>query len=111
MFISVQSFKDSKHALLRLLKLYSNIAGLSCRDKTCARDDFVFYSQRLMRILIEKAMSLLPFKVSCKSYVITSLFSLFQWGGGGGNANTNIMQTIANAVTEFLFCKAVTPSN
>ena len=34
------------------------------RDKDCPRDDFVFYSQRLMRILIEKAMSLLPFEVS-----------------------------------------------
>eukprot|EP00794_Sanderia_malayensis_P004873 gene4873-5512_t len=32
------------------------------RDRSCPRDDFVFYSQRLMRILIEKAVSLLPFK-------------------------------------------------
>jgi len=32
------------------------------RDRNADRDDFVFYSKRLMRILIEKAMSLLPFQ-------------------------------------------------
>ena len=32
------------------------------RDSAADRDDFVFYSKRLMRILIEKAMALLPFQ-------------------------------------------------
>lgn len=30
------------------------------RDRTTKRDDFIFYSQRLVRLLIEEAMSLLP---------------------------------------------------
>ena len=34
------------------------------RNEDASRDDFVFYSKRLMRILIEHALSLLPFKVS-----------------------------------------------
>lgn len=34
------------------------------RNEHASRDDFVFYSKRLMRILIEHALSLLPFKVS-----------------------------------------------
>ena len=33
------------------------------RDKTISRDEFIFYSKRLMRLLIEFALSLLPFKV------------------------------------------------
>ncbi|XP_032238285.1 uridine-cytidine kinase-like 1 [Nematostella vectensis] len=32
------------------------------RNKMTTRDDFIFYSKRLMRILIEHALSLLPFK-------------------------------------------------
>ncbi|KXJ28933.1 uridine-cytidine kinase-like 1 [Exaiptasia diaphana] len=32
------------------------------RDHKTSRDDFIFYSKRLMRILIEHALSLLPFK-------------------------------------------------
>lgn len=36
------------------------------RDKNADRDGFVFYSKRLMRILMEKTMSLLPFEsVEC----------------------------------------------
>ena len=34
------------------------------RNEEASRDDFIFYSKRLMRILIEHALSLLPFKVS-----------------------------------------------
>lgn len=34
------------------------------RNKDTPRDEFVFYSQRLMRLVIEFAMSLLPFKVN-----------------------------------------------
>ena len=33
------------------------------RDQRTKRDDFVFYSKRLMRIVIEYALSFLPFEV------------------------------------------------
>ena len=32
------------------------------RSKETGRDDFIFYSRRLMRLLIEDVMSMLPFK-------------------------------------------------
>eukprot|EP00112_Aurelia_sp_Birch-Aquarium-sp1_P006889 Seg1752.9 transcript_id=Seg1752.9/GoldUCD/mRNA.D3Y31 product="Uridine-cytidine kinase-like 1" protein_id=Seg1752.9/GoldUCD/D3Y31 len=53
------------------------------RDKTCARDDFVFYSQRLMRILIEKAMSLLPFKPHTCTTVNGNKYKGVQFAGSG----------------------------
>lgn len=34
------------------------------RNRDTSRDEFIFYSKRLMRILIEFTLSLLPFKVS-----------------------------------------------
>lgn len=34
------------------------------RDKETSRDEFIFYSKRLMRLLIEHALSFLPFQVS-----------------------------------------------
>ena len=34
----------------------------SCRSKETDRDDFIFYSKRLMRLLIEDVMSMLPFQ-------------------------------------------------
>ena len=33
------------------------------RNRETPRDDFIFYSNRLMRLLIEYALSLLPFEV------------------------------------------------
>jgi uracil phosphoribosyltransferase len=33
------------------------------RDKETSRDDFIFYSNRIIRLLIEEALSLLPFDV------------------------------------------------
>ena len=33
------------------------------RNKQTDRDEFIFYSKRLMRVLIEYALSLLPFEV------------------------------------------------
>lgn len=32
------------------------------RDKETSRDEFIFYSKRLMRLLIEHALSFLPFQ-------------------------------------------------
>lgn len=44
------------HPILKLA--YSTI-----RDKETSRDEFIFYSKRLMRLLIEHALSFLPFQV------------------------------------------------
>jgi len=53
------------------------------RDKDCPRDDFVFYSQRLMRILIEKAMSLLPFKTHTCTTVHGGKYNGIRFAGTG----------------------------
>lgn len=49
---------------LRQLPETPQIRGLHTfiRDRTTERDEFIFYSQRLMRLLIEWALSLLPFE-------------------------------------------------
>ncbi|XP_065212106.1 uridine-cytidine kinase-like 1 [Planococcus citri] len=49
---------------LYILTVTPQIKGLHTfiRNKDTARDEFVFYSQRLMRLVIEYALSLLPFK-------------------------------------------------
>ncbi|XP_016148956.1 uridine-cytidine kinase-like 1 [Sinocyclocheilus grahami] len=36
---------------------------LCCRNKETSRDEFIFYSKRLMRLLIERALSFLPSQV------------------------------------------------
>ena len=43
------------------------------RSRDTSRDEFIFYSNRLMRLLIEFALSLLPFEVNLYS----SLFNYF----------------------------------
>ncbi|GIY03369.1 uridine-cytidine kinase-like 1 [Caerostris extrusa] len=49
---------------LVILPSTSQIKGLYTfiRDKNTSRDEFIFYSKRLMRLLIEFSLSLLPFK-------------------------------------------------
>ncbi|XP_020623460.1 uridine-cytidine kinase-like 1 [Orbicella faveolata] len=49
---------------LSILESTSQVRGLHAiiRNENASRDDFIFYSKRLMRILIEHALSLLPFK-------------------------------------------------
>jgi len=44
-------------------------------DREISRDEFIFYSKRLMRLLIEFALSMLPFKVSC--WKSTDLLKVF----------------------------------
>lgn len=39
------------------------------RNKDTTRDEFIFYSKRLMRLLIEHALSFLPLKVRDHSWV------------------------------------------
>lgn len=48
------------HVLVQSLRWLS----LRSRNKETSRDEFIFYSKRLMRLLIEHALSLLPFQVS-----------------------------------------------
>lgn len=40
------------------------------RNKLTGRDEFIFYSKRLMRILIEHALSLLPFEVISRQFSV-----------------------------------------
>ena len=66
--IVTETFKiiKSQFYLLTPLKLAYNLSVVCfvIRNENASRDDFIFYSKRLMRILIEHALSLLPFKVS-----------------------------------------------
>ena len=52
--------------LLKVLnrKIVSFVILSFIRNRDATRDDFIFYSKRLMRILMEKTMSLLPYEVS-----------------------------------------------
>ena len=59
---------SSKFKLIDCLDCSQNNARLSTflsvfRNEEASRDDFIFYSKRLMRILIEHALSHLPFNV------------------------------------------------
>jgi uridine kinase len=66
-----QPLPDSIH----LLPSTPQIKGLHTfiRNKDTPRDEFIFYSKRLIRLVIEYALSLLPFKVSGR----TSVFGKF----------------------------------
>lgn len=50
---------------LKLLSTTPQIIGMHTiiRNKETSRDEFIFYSKRLMRLLIEYALSFLPYKV------------------------------------------------
>ncbi|XP_067856600.1 uridine-cytidine kinase-like 1 isoform X3 [Heptranchias perlo] len=50
---------------LSVLKSTPQVQGLHTfiRNKDTSRDEFIFYSKRLMRLLIEHALSLLPFRI------------------------------------------------
>lgn len=45
------------------------------RNKETNRDEFIFYSKRLMRLLIEHALSFLPLKVSLTALQLFLFFS------------------------------------
>ncbi len=55
---------------LHILPLTPQVKGLHTfiRNKDTPRDEFIFYSRRLIRLTIEFALSLLPFKVYAYSY-------------------------------------------
>lgn len=44
--------------------LTAQLCVFTFRNKETSRDEFIFYSKRLIRLLIEYALSLLPFRVS-----------------------------------------------
>ncbi|XP_035302874.1 uridine-cytidine kinase-like 1 isoform X3 [Cricetulus griseus] len=50
---------------LSVLKSTPQVRGMHTiiRDKETSRDEFIFYSKRLMRLLIEHALSFLPFQI------------------------------------------------
>ena len=50
---------------LHVLPMTPQVKGLHTfiRNKETPRDEFIFYSRRLIRLTIEFALSLLPFKV------------------------------------------------
>ncbi len=52
-----------RYTLFFFIQLNVNFI-FSFRNKQTVRDEFIFYSKRLMRVLIEYALSLLPFEVS-----------------------------------------------
>eukprot|EP00002_Diphylleia_rotans_P039591 TRINITY_DN920_c0_g1_i1.p1 TRINITY_DN920_c0_g1~~TRINITY_DN920_c0_g1_i1.p1 ORF type:complete len:228 (-),score=55.68 TRINITY_DN920_c0_g1_i1:226-909(-) len=54
----------AKHQSLHLLQQTRQIQGLLTiiRDRDTEREDFIFYSDRLIRLLIEEALNFLPFK-------------------------------------------------
>ncbi|XP_070797921.1 uridine-cytidine kinase-like 1 isoform X3 [Pituophis catenifer annectens] len=51
---------------LSVLKNTPQVRGMHTiiRNKETSRDEFIFYSKRLMRLLIEHALSLLPFQIT-----------------------------------------------
>jgi uracil phosphoribosyltransferase len=53
---------DNNNSNVHPLRPNNQILGLHTiiRDKTCSREDFIFYSNRLIRLVIEEALSLLP---------------------------------------------------
>jgi len=63
-----QSFENDPNVIV--LPQTKQIIGLHTiiRNKTASREDFIFYSDRLIRLLIEHALSLLP---SCEKIVTT----------------------------------------
>uniref|UniRef100_A0A4W4GX22 Uridine-cytidine kinase n=1 Tax=Electrophorus electricus TaxID=8005 RepID=A0A4W4GX22_ELEEL len=49
------------HTIIRVLEITPCVSP-PCRNKETNRDEFIFYSKRLMRLLIEHALSFLPLK-------------------------------------------------
>lgn len=70
-----QPLPDSLH----LLPSTPQIRGLHTliRNKDTPRDEFIFYSKRLIRLVIEYALSLLPFKVKTQIFLLQLYFLLW----------------------------------
>ena len=63
-----QSLLNSLH----ILPSTPQVKGLHTfiRNKDTPRDEFIFYSRRLIRLTIEFALSLLPFKVCMQRFCV-----------------------------------------
>ncbi|KAF2358466.1 Uridine kinase-like [Trinorchestia longiramus] len=61
------SFSDARPCSLHLLPSTPQVRGLHTfiRNKETPRDEFIFYSKRLIRLVIEHALTLLPFRDVC----------------------------------------------
>uniref|UniRef100_A0A669NZP4 Uridine-cytidine kinase n=1 Tax=Phasianus colchicus TaxID=9054 RepID=A0A669NZP4_PHACC len=57
---------------LSVLKSTPQVRGMHTiiRNKETSRDEFIFYSKRLMRLLIEHALSFLPFQVGSRLHLV-----------------------------------------
>jgi len=55
---------QQKYPLLKVLPMSEQVKGLQTliRDKNCQRFQFIFYADRLIRLLIEEGLSYLPFQ-------------------------------------------------
>lgn len=70
------------------------------RNRDTPRDEFIFYSNRLMRILIEYALSLLPFE----DVTVQTTGSLQYEGKRHANAKVYILFIISNFSLRFYKC-------
>src|SRR5690349_7255687 len=72
---------DNTKNQVHLLKTNNQVRGLHTiiRDRTCSREDFIFYSNRLIRLLIEEALSLLPYDEKIVTTFTNSEFKGVKW--------------------------------
>lgn len=61
-FLPTMKWTYKKLQIWHKNKIYFSLSIL-CRNKETSRDEFIFYSKRLMRLLIERALSFLPSQV------------------------------------------------
>ena len=80
--------KSSKEIAVELKELYPNLRvqtqdnhimslHTKIRDKTCSRNDFVFYSNRLLRLLLEEALGMLEYREKVCPTFATRALSIF----------------------------------
>lgn len=81
--LATANFGIARPNSLHLLPSTPQIRGLHTfiRNKDTPRDEFIFYSKRLIRLVIEHALTLLPFTVKIDvvtcSYEVFKMFSLW----------------------------------
>jgi len=69
------------------------------RDRSVSRDDFIFYSQRLVRMLVEEGLSLLPFE---EHDVVTPSNAVYRGVRQLGDVRTDNAATGGGVVSETL---------
>ncbi|KAL6050891.1 Uracil phosphoribosyltransferase, synthesizes UMP from uracil [Balamuthia mandrillaris] len=73
-----------KTANVHVLKETYQIKGLHTiiRNKDTSREDFIFYSDRLIRLLIEEGLSYLPFKEKVVTTPTGEIYKGVEWASG-----------------------------